>query len=136
MPDPLQRITAILREHPCCVRSGHEDALAAVLVETLGLTEEVATVPELVGRVEHTTRSYRRKGMSHMNRLRKWWRDRGGTSWIYCPKCHHDLNGDGYSFAQHGMGDHLAYYRCATCGLQSKFDLDAPVPLYVGDWSA
>lgn len=54
MPDPLQRITAILREHPCCVKSGHEDALAAVLVEELDLTEEVATVPELVDRVEHT----------------------------------------------------------------------------------
>jgi len=44
MPDPLQRITAILREHPCCVKSGHEDALATVLVDALGLTQQWGSV--------------------------------------------------------------------------------------------
>lgn len=71
-----------------------------------------------------------------MNRLRRWWRDRGRASWIWCPNCRHDLNGDGYSFASHGMGQDLAYYTCATCGFKSKFDLEPPAPIYLGTWSA
>lgn len=56
------------------------------------------------------------------------------TSWIYCPHCRRDLNGDNDSFVD-DMGSQVRY-TCATCKTNSEFDLDAPVAIYLGVWSA
>lgn len=59
--------------------------------------------------------------------LRRWWRDRGRTSWCYCPGCRHDLNGDDASFVQDLEG--FVLYKCASCGSTSQWDFTAPAPL-------
>lgn len=55
------------------------------------------------------------------------------TSWIYCPRCRRDLNGDNVSWVDNCGG--MERYTCATCGFNSEFDLDAPAPIYLGDWT-
>lgn len=54
------------------------------------------------------------------------------TSWIHCPQCRRDLNGDNESFVD-DMGSEVRY-TCATCNTNSLFELDAPVPIYLGAW--
>jgi transposase-like protein len=56
------------------------------------------------------------------------------TSWAYCPKCRRDLNGDNDSFVD-DMGSYVRY-TCATCGFNSQWDFDTPVPVYLYEWSA
>lgn len=51
------------------------------------------------------------------------------TSWLYCPHCRHDLNGDNDSFI--GEAAQHWFYLCAQCGVGSKFSLHFPVPVYV-----
>lgn len=53
------------------------------------------------------------------------------TSWVYCPNCRRDLNGDNESFVE---DNRLVRYTCATCGFNSEWDFGAPVPLYYGVW--
>lgn len=55
------------------------------------------------------------------------------TSWAYCPGCRRDLNGDNESFVD-DCGTTVRYI-CATCGFDSKWDFNAPVPLYLGPFS-
>lgn len=54
------------------------------------------------------------------------------TSWIWCPQCRRDLNGDDASLVSDAD---TVRYTCATCGFNSEFLLDAPVPIYLGVWS-
>jgi len=49
------------------------------------------------------------------------------TSWIYCPVCRHDLNGDNESFVS--MPDEVATFSCAACSHVSRWLMAAPVPL-------
>lgn len=57
------------------------------------------------------------------------WRDRAPrrTSWVWCPRCRRDLNGDDASFQRDDNG--VVEYVCATCGHRSKWLFDAPVPV-------
>lgn len=64
-----------------------------------------------------------------MKRIKKWWRDRNRTSWLYCHQCRHDLNGDNQSFLMEL--DNRWHYKCAHCGAFSVFSLDYPVPVRV-----
>jgi hypothetical protein len=64
-----------------------------------------------------------------MKRLGRWWRERNRTSWLYCYRCRHDLNGDNQSFIME-VGDRWNY-KCANCGAFSTFRLDYPVPVRV-----
>lgn len=73
----------------------------------------------------------------HPNPLPWWRRERGTTnarrtSIAWCPGCRRDLNGDNDSFVADEI---LVRYTCATCGTNSVWDFDAPVPLYLGRWS-
>lgn len=61
-----------------------------------------------------------------------WLRKRKRTSWAYCSHCRRDLNGDDESFIEDAV---LVRYTCATCGTNSAWDFDTPVPLYVGGWN-
>lgn len=64
-------------------------------------------------------------------RLRGWFRRSKRTSWVYCPNCHRDLNGDNDSY----VSDRLyVRYTCAGCGVRSEWDFDAPVPIHLGAW--
>jgi len=59
------------------------------------------------------------------------------TTWVYCPTCRRDLNGDDESYIDSsGDWDQFEQYLCASCGFRSEFDFDAPVPLYLGEWQA
>ncbi len=52
------------------------------------------------------------------------------TSWVYCPQCRHDLNGDDKSFVSDHDG--RVTYRCASCGHVSLFDFARyPVPVCI-----
>ena len=52
------------------------------------------------------------------------------TSWVWCPRCRHDMNGDNESFIQDVEG--IVLYRCAGCGHESTFDFaHYPVPVCV-----
>lgn len=62
--------------------------------------------------------------------MKFWKRKPKRTSWIWCPQCRHDLNGDDRSFTGYDT-DGLAQYKCAACGFRSVFLLDAPVPIWV-----
>lgn len=64
------------------------------------------------------------------------WRDRNRKSWLYCPACHHDLNGDKESFMFerltniNGQDESFWFFTCANCGCQSQWLLDAfPMPV-------
>lgn len=48
-------------------------------------------------------------------------------SWVWCPSCRRDLNGDALSF-QTDDGD-VAVYGCFTCGLVTEWLFSAPVPI-------
>jgi hypothetical protein len=54
------------------------------------------------------------------------------TCWIYCPECHHDLNGDSESYQFEWNAS--SCYLCANCGQRSAFDLEPPVPIHIGVW--
>lgn len=58
-----------------------------------------------------------------------WWKQRKRSSWLYCPVCHHDLNGDEKSFLEE-KNDHW-YYKCARCGCKSKWSLAFLLPVVV-----
>lgn len=52
------------------------------------------------------------------------------TSWVWCPNCRHNLNGDEASFQ--GYNDRgLVVYECALCAHRSSWDFDAPAPLLI-----
>lgn len=53
--------------------------------------------------------------------FKEWSKDRSRTSWLYCPVCKHDLNGDDKSFLRESDGHW--YYKCANCGCKSKWSL-------------
>ncbi len=52
------------------------------------------------------------------------------TSYVYCPRCRHDLNGDDESFVLEVDG--IVTYRCANCTHNSQFDFcHYPVPVCI-----
>jgi len=61
------------------------------------------------------------------------WQKRGHskqTTWVYCPNCDNELTGK-YSTVvlddNHGM-----IYECLQCGMMSRWDYDAPTPIFLG----
>jgi len=50
------------------------------------------------------------------------------TCWVTCPVCRRDLNGDNLSFVGE-TPDLVVSYCCASCGCQSRFLFDTPVPI-------
>ena len=58
-----------------------------------------------------------------------WKKQQNRYSWLWCPICSHDLNGDGDSFKGESK-DHMFWnYKCANCGCNSKFGLWFPMPI-------
>lgn len=58
-----------------------------------------------------------------------WKNNQDRTSWLWCPICNHDLNGDNESFKGESK-DHMFWnYKCANCGCKSKFGLWFPMPV-------
>lgn len=55
------------------------------------------------------------------------------SSWVYCPNCRRDLNGDNESFVD-DMGG-LVRYTCTSCKANSEWLFDAPVPIHLGIWT-
>lgn len=45
--------------------------------------------------------------------------ERGRRSWLYCPLCHHDMNGDNESFIKDD--GKFWWYKCDNCGCESKW---------------
>lgn len=60
----------------------------------------------------------------------KKWKDikhkKDRTSWVWCPICGRDLNGDSESFVS---DEEFVTYQCATCASISIWDFDAPAPI-------
>lgn len=70
------------------------------------------------------------KLFSHLLKAYSEWRkDRNRTSWLYCPVCKHDLNGDDKSFLREK--DNHWFYKCANCGCKSKWGLLYLMPVCV-----
>ena len=50
------------------------------------------------------------------------------TTFCYCPQCRHELCSDPRAFIS---DKEFVVYRCPNCGFWSKWNFDAPVPLYI-----
>ena len=48
-----------------------------------------------------------------------------GRTQALCPGCHKDL----VSSVSNYWDDGLVYYTCSNCGVQSRWDFDAPIPI-------
>lgn len=46
----------------------------------------------------------------------QWKKNRNRYSWLWCPVCRHDLNGDNDSFVKESKNRMFWYYKCANCG--------------------
>lgn len=58
-----------------------------------------------------------------------WNKNKNRYSWLFCPICSHDLNGDNESFIRESKDRMYWYFKCANCGCKSKWHLYGPVPL-------
>jgi hypothetical protein len=54
--------------------------------------------------------------------VKDWRANNKRYSWLYCPLCKHDLNGDNESFLKEDKD--YWYYKCSNCGCKSKWLLD------------
>lgn len=68
--------------------------------------------------------------------VKKWQRNNKRYSWLYCPACKHDLNGDNesYQFQRltnvNGQDECFWFYKCANCSCESQWLLDVfPMPV-------
>jgi hypothetical protein len=61
--------------------------------------------------------------------FKDWLKDQKRTSWLYCPICKHDLNGDNNSFL-HEKDNHW-FYKCSNCGCKSKWSLSFLTPICI-----
>jgi hypothetical protein len=58
-----------------------------------------------------------------------WKKEQSRYSWLFCPLCNHDLNGDDKSFVRESKNHMFWHYKCDRCGSKSKWHLYGPVPL-------
>lgn len=60
---------------------------------------------------------------------RHWKRENKRYSWLYCPLCHYDLNGDEDSFVKEDDDKMRWHFKCPQCSCTSTWHLYGMVPM-------
>lgn len=59
----------------------------------------------------------------------RWNKNKNRYSWLWCPVCDYDLNGDNDSFLKESKDLMYWFYKCKRCGCKSKWHLFTMMPM-------